>query len=112
MRLTIAATLVLAACSALPSQAQTVLQLQWELKGDVFADARDRGASRAVFTLTNKDTRPLPPTGWAIYFNALLPRAPGSEKGGNPETRDEAGDKNGFVPMVAEELAHPFQALF
>lgn len=82
MRTTLAAAIVLTACSALPVQGQTALQLQWELRGDVFADARDRGASRAVFTLTNNDTRPLPARGWAIYFNALLPRTPGSEKGG------------------------------
>ena len=82
MRTTIAAALCLVACSALPARAQTALQLQWELKGDVFADARDRGASRAVFTLTNNDTTPLPARGWAIYFNALLPRTPGSERGG------------------------------
>ena len=65
-----------------PATAQTALSLRWELKGDVFADARDRGASRAVFTLTNNDTKPLPARGWAIYFNALLPRTSGSEKGG------------------------------
>jgi len=82
MRLTIAATLVLVACSALPARAQTALQLRWELKGDEFADARDRGTSRAVFTLTNGGTTPLPARGWAIYFNALLPRTPGSERGG------------------------------
>ena len=82
MRLTIAATLVLVACSALPARAQTALQLRWELKGDEFGDARDRGTSRAVFTLTNGGTTPLPARGWAIYFNALLPRTPGSERGG------------------------------
>ena len=82
MRTTIATALVLMACGALPARAQTALALQWELKGDVFSDARDRGASRAVFTLTNNDTRPLPATGWAIYFNALLPRTPGTETGG------------------------------
>ena len=82
MRLTIVAALVFAACTALPARAQTALQLRWELKGDAFADARDRGASRAVFTLTNNDTAPLPARGWAIYFNALLPRTPGSERGG------------------------------
>jgi len=52
------------------------------LKGDEFADARDPGASRAVFTLRNNGTTPLPARGWAIYFNALIPRTPGSEKGG------------------------------
>jgi len=82
MRPTVAAAFVLVACCVLPARAQSALQLQWELKGDVFADARDRGASRAVFTLTNNDTRPLPAGGWAIYFSALLPRTPGTEKGG------------------------------
>jgi hexosaminidase len=82
MRTTIAAALVFVACGVLPARAQTRLQLQWELKGDVFADTRDRGASQAVFTLTNGGTQPLPARGWAIYFNALLPPAPGSEKGG------------------------------
>lgn len=81
MRTTIAAALVIVTSSALPAHAQTALALQWELKGDVFADARDRGASRAVFTLTNNDTTALPARGWAIYFNALLPRTPGSERG-------------------------------
>src|SRR5207247_1668117 len=45
------------------------LQLRWELVGDSIA--HDWGASRAAFTLTNRGTKPLPPTGWAIYFNAL-----------------------------------------
>ena len=45
------------------------LQLKWELKEDVFENGR--GFSRAAFTLTNRDTRPLPGSGWAIYFNAL-----------------------------------------
>ena len=82
MRTTIAAVFLLVACCVLPARAQSALQLQWELKGDEFADARDRGASRAVFTLRNNGTTPLPARGWAIYFNALLPRTPGSEKGG------------------------------
>ena len=62
MRTTVAAAFLLVACCVLPAQAQSALQLQWELKGDVFADARDRGASRAVFTLTNRDTRLVFPT--------------------------------------------------
>lgn len=36
-------------------------QLRWELTGD----------TNATFTLTNRDSKPLPPTGWAIYFSAL-----------------------------------------
>ncbi len=49
------------ALSARPVAAQTALQLRWELTGD----------TTATFTLTNRDTRPLPPTGWAIYFSSL-----------------------------------------
>src|SRR6266702_3113045 len=56
--------------------AQTALQLRWELVGDSIA--HDWGASRAAFTLTNRGTKPLPPTGWAIYFNALHSADPGS----------------------------------
>lgn len=82
MRTTIIAALVIMACGVCPAQAQTALQLQWELTGDVFADARDRGTSRAAFTLTNRDTKLLPASGWAIYFNALLGRIAGSEQGG------------------------------
>src|SRR6266704_2162842 len=51
-------------------------QLRWELVGDSIA--HDWGGSRAAFTLTNRGTKPLPPTGWAIYFNALHSADPGS----------------------------------
>src|SRR5438132_682855 len=51
------------------SAAQTTLQLRWELVGDSIAN--DWGASRVAFTLTNRGTKPLPSSGWAIYFNAL-----------------------------------------
>src|SRR5947208_14025418 len=56
--------------------AQTTLQLRWELVGDSIAN--DWGASRAAFTLTNRGAKPLAPTGWAIYFNALHSALPGS----------------------------------
>ncbi len=56
--------------------AQTTLQLRWELVGDSIAN--DWGASRAAFTLTNRSTKPLPSSGWAIYFNALHSAVPGS----------------------------------
>src|SRR3989441_1218135 len=56
--------------------AQTALQLRWELVGDSIAS--DWGASRAAFTLTNRSTKPLPSSGWAIYFNALHSAVPGS----------------------------------
>jgi hexosaminidase len=73
---------LLFALAATPGPAPLSLQLKWELKEDVFRGS-DEGASRAVFTLTNRDTRPLPARGWAIYFNAMheLP-LPGSVKGG------------------------------
>ncbi|MDO8835737.1 MAG: family 20 glycosylhydrolase [Vicinamibacterales bacterium] len=100
MRHRIALALVIMACSVLQVQAQTALQLQWELTGDVFADARDRGTSRAVFTLTNHDTRPLPATGWAIYFNALLGRVPGSEQG-SVVIEQVAGELYRMVPAPA-----------
>src|SRR5437870_7024267 len=56
--------------------AQTTLQLRWELVGD--SVATDWAASRAAFTLTNRSTKPLPSSGWAIYFNALHSALPGS----------------------------------
>src|SRR2546427_5185452 len=56
--------------------AQTTLQLRWELVGDSIAN--DWGASRAAFTVTNRSTKPLPSSGWAIYFNALHSAVPGS----------------------------------
>src|SRR2546430_17536929 len=56
--------------------AQTALQLRWELVGDSIAN--DWGASRAAFTLTNRSTKALPSSGWAIYFNALHSAVPGS----------------------------------
>src|SRR5437870_2460663 len=60
--------------------AQTTLQLRWELVGDSIAN--DWAASRAAFTLTNRSTKPLPSSGWAIYFNALHSAVPGSVGGG------------------------------
>ncbi|HWC75586.1 MAG TPA: carbohydate-binding domain-containing protein, partial [Gemmatimonadales bacterium] len=49
--------------------AQTSLQLRWELLRDTTGP--NAAGSWAQFTLTNRDTKPLPKTGWAIYFNAL-----------------------------------------
>src|SRR5205809_4077132 len=60
--------------------AQTALQLRWELVGDSIAN--DHGASRAAFTLTNRDTKALAPTGWAIYYSALHGAGPGTVGGG------------------------------
>src|SRR5436189_2272534 len=49
--------------------AQTSLQLRWELLRDTTAP--NAAGSWLQFTLTNRGTKPLPKTGWAIYFNAL-----------------------------------------
>src|SRR5437867_2850998 len=60
--------------------AQTTLQLRWEFVGDSIAN--DWGASRAAFTLTDRGSKPLASTGWAIYFNALHSALPGSVASG------------------------------
>ena len=60
--------------------AQTALSLRWGLEEDVFRGPA--ALSRAAFTLTNHDTKPLGPGGWAIYFNALHGAVPGSVSGG------------------------------
>jgi len=67
---------ILLALTAGTAAGQTSLQLRWELAGD--SVATDFAASRAAFTLTNRGAKPLPPSGWAIYFNALHSAAPGS----------------------------------
>src|SRR4029077_7266420 len=60
--------------------AQSALQLRWKLEADVLQG--EEGHSRAAFTLTNRGTKPLPSTGWAIYFNALHSALPGSAGSG------------------------------
>jgi hexosaminidase len=75
--------------------AQTALQLRWELETDVFQGAQ--GQSRAAFTITNRDAKPLPPTGWAIYFSALHSAQPGSV-GAGFTIEDVIGDLHRLVP--------------
>ena len=67
--------------------AQTALQLSWELSGD----------SNAVFTLTNRDTKPLPPSGWTIYFSALHSADSGSV-GAGFAIQDVMADLHRIVP--------------
>jgi hexosaminidase len=55
--------------SATVAAAQTSLQLRWELLRDT--SAGDRSGSWAQFTLSNRSTKPLPKTGWVIYFSAF-----------------------------------------
>lgn len=68
-RLLSALAVLLWASSATTAAAQTKLQLRWELLRDTTAP--NAAGSWAQFTLTNRDTKPLPKTGWAIYFSAL-----------------------------------------
>src|SRR3989454_10585977 len=75
--------------TARPVAAQTSPQLRWELVGD----------SIAVFTLTNRGTKPLPPSGWAIYYNALHGARPGSV-GAGFTIEDLPGDLHRLVPAA------------
>src|SRR5882672_7091240 len=88
--------------------AQTSLQLRWELVSDSITS--DWGASRAAFTLTNRGTKPLPPSGWAIYYNALHSAQPGSV-GGGFTSEDLRGDLHRLVPgagfAAAEDVGVP-----
>jgi hexosaminidase len=76
---------------------QTALQLRWDLVSDSIAN--DRGASRAAFTLTNRDTKALAPTGWAIYYSALHGAQPGTI-GGGFTIEDLTGDLHRLVPAA------------
>src|SRR5260370_399345 len=72
--------ILLLALTTRTGAAQTALQLRWELVADTFVN--DRGASRAAFTLTNRDTKALAPTGLAMYYSALHCAQPGTISAG------------------------------
>src|SRR5436309_4728852 len=91
------ALLVAAALTARPVAAQTSLQLRWELVGDSITN--EWSSSRAVFTLTNRGTKALPPSGWAIYYNALHGARPGSV-GAGFTIEDLPGDLHRLVPSA------------
>ena len=79
--------LLLALTTASAATAQTALQLRWELVAD----------SQADFTLTNRDAKPLPATGWAIYFSALHSARDGSV-GAGFAIQDVMADLHRIVP--------------
>src|SRR3989304_3943520 len=81
MRLMLAGLVLVVSSSSTSASAQTALQVKWQLKGDVFP-AGAEGSSRAGFTLTNRDTKPLGGRGWAIYYSALHEPRRGSVSGG------------------------------
>ena len=80
--------------SAKPSAAQTALLLRWDLETD----------SRAAFTLTNRDTKPLPPSGWAIYYSAIHSPQAGSV-GGGFTIEEVAGDLHRLAPAAGGGFA-------
>jgi hexosaminidase len=93
-RLAVLPALLLALVAA-PASAQTAVQLRWELEKDVFRG--DSSGSRAAFTLTNRGTKPLAASGWAIYFSALHGAQPGSIEGGFT-IADVTGDLHRLAP--------------
>jgi len=89
---------LLLASTATTAAAQTTLQLRWELVADTIT-AQNAG-SRVQFTLTNRDTKPLPKTGWAIYFSALHSADSGSS-GTAFAIQDVMADLHRIVPGPA-----------
>jgi len=75
--------------------AQTRLQLRWELLGDSITG--DRGFSRAAFTITNRDTKLLAASGWAIYYSALHGADSGTV-GAGFTIADTTGDLHRLAP--------------
>jgi hexosaminidase len=53
------------------------LQLRWELQRNLFGPEAPRGRSQARLILSNRDSQPLPPQGWSLYFNCLDRLQPG-----------------------------------
>src|SRR6267142_700103 len=88
-RLLPALLVLLLAFTARTAAAQTALQLRCELVAD----------SQAAFTLTNRGTKPLPPSGWAIYFSALHSAQPGSV-GAGFVIEDVIADLHRVVPAA------------
>src|SRR5689334_12405053 len=95
MRHSLAAISACMLIATAPAAAQTALQLRWQLDSDSYQG--DDGMSRVTFTLTNRDTKPLPSTGWAIYFSALHSARPGSPTSGFT-IEDVTGDLHRLVP--------------
>ena len=88
-RLLPALTVLCLAVAASPVSAQTALRLRWELVGE----------RQAAFTLTNRDSKPLPASGWAIYFSALHSADSGSV-GAGFDIQDVMADLHRIVPRA------------
>lgn len=95
-----ALAMLLLALAVVPAAAQPSLQLTWRHKEDVFKEGQRGGTARVAFTLTNRDAKPLPARGWAIYFNALHEPIEGSV-GGGFAIESVTGDFQRLVPGPA-----------
>ncbi|TWI67757.1 hexosaminidase [Pseudoduganella lurida] len=71
------------AASAVPADVASGarLQLRWELQRNEFAAQGPGARTQARLILTNRDTRPLPPQGWSLYFNSMDGVTPGALPG-------------------------------
>jgi len=87
MRTRLLLTAFALAASASAASAQTALQVRWELVSD----------TQAAFTITNRDAKPLPSSGWAIYFSALHSADSGSV-GAGFEIQNVMADLRRIVP--------------
>ena len=103
--------------TAFAGAAPAPLQLRWETTKIAIAGASKERQSEAVFVLANRDTRPLPASGWAIYFDclddAVIGKIPGHAQiervnGGLFRLRPTAGFK-ALAPgeSVRLTLVHP-----
>ena len=85
MRRTLLAALLMATTVIIaappPAQPKPTIELTWKVAEDVFGGNR-RNVSRIVLTLTNRDTKPLPASGWALYYTALHAPARNTITGG------------------------------
>ncbi|MCC2957409.1 carbohydate-binding domain-containing protein [Massilia sp. IC2-477] len=92
----LAALLVLAGPSALAGEASATrtatgvhvvadgaqLSLRWELQRKPAGLELAQGGSPARFILANGDTRPLPPSGWSLYFTGIDRMPSGAQSAG------------------------------
>ncbi|RLM48582.1 hypothetical protein DVK02_19145, partial [Halobellus sp. Atlit-31R] len=58
------------------------LLLRWELQRQPAGLQLPQGGSPARFVLTNGDTRPLPPSGWTLYFTSIDRMPSGAQSAG------------------------------
>ncbi|MFT3790146.1 MAG: family 20 glycosylhydrolase [Rudaea sp.] len=87
------------------------LQLQWETVRIGVADDGAERRSEAEFVLTNRDAKPLPAAGWAIYFDCLADVETGKARGHVDIERVNGGlfrlrPEAGFKALAPGESVH------